>query len=125
MNIVKILKVLKPVTSLASSVGVGAVVGHAVKAVVPNDLTKLQKIYAGVGGFFLTGFVADAVSTQLEKQFDSLIEVFEPTKSKQELLDSAFIKLSPAELAAVSWAIEGKVVDQTEKGSPEKDEEDK
>lgn len=68
MNILPIVKV---VAGVAASVGVGAVVGNAVKLGTPESSKLIQKIVIGVGGFVLSSMVADHASNYVEAQIDN------------------------------------------------------
>lgn len=55
------------ITSAVVSTGVGAVVGNAIKASTPATANLFQKVSIGIGGFVLSGMVAEKASTHVEK----------------------------------------------------------
>lgn len=74
------LSLVKNVTCLIVSAGVGAVVGNAIKASTPEELKILQKISIGVGGFVLSGMVGNFASKYTDEQIDSTVSQFTELK---------------------------------------------
>ena len=74
------LSLVKNVTTLVVSAGVGAVVGNAIKASTPEDLKILQKISIGVGGFVLSGMVGSFASKYADEQIDTTVSQFTELK---------------------------------------------
>lgn len=70
MNIVPIVKA---VTGLATSIGVGAVVGNAIKATTPIVMSRTQKVIVTIGGVALSAVAGDMVATNLENQIDEIV----------------------------------------------------
>ena len=76
--------VLKSLVSFAAGMGAGAVVGNAIKATTPADLSKIQKILVGVGTFAIGGAVAEAASNSVVRQMDEVAEVFNGVEKTEE-----------------------------------------
>lgn len=67
------VSILKTVASIAVSSGAGAVVGNAVKLTTPVGTKTLQKITIAVGGFALSGLVAEAAANYTEREIDGAV----------------------------------------------------
>lgn len=66
----KKLDILKGVTSIVVSIGVGAIVSNVVKATTPEGVKLVTKVCLVVGGAALSGLVGDAVSKYVGDQID-------------------------------------------------------
>lgn len=81
----KKIDILKKVVTVIATVGVGAVVGNAVKATTPADLKIQQKIIVGIGAFVIGGMVSEQATKHTEQQFDEIVQnVKETTNSVNE-----------------------------------------
>lgn len=79
------LSITKAALGLVASIGVGNIVGNAVKATTPANLNTINKITIQVGTFVLSGMVADQATKYLNEQIDSLIQKKEePKQASQE-----------------------------------------
>lgn len=79
------LSITKSALGLVTSIGVGNIVGNAVKATTPPNLNTFNKITIQVGTFVLSGMVADQANKYLNEQIDSLIQTKEkPKQASQE-----------------------------------------
>lgn len=67
---INILGVVKGVAELAVSAGVGVVVGNLVRATTPEDLSRVQKIMVGVGGYAIGGVLGDLSAKHVSGQID-------------------------------------------------------
>lgn len=70
------LELLKTAVSLATSSGVGTVVGNLVRHTTPPGLTRAQKILVGIGGFALSSLVGDMLGKQAERNIDEAASGF-------------------------------------------------
>lgn len=75
------LGIIKTVSDIVVSVGAGAVVGNAIKATTPLDLTLVKKISLGVGGFVLSSMAGSYASKYVTDQIDSTTNQLKELKS--------------------------------------------
>jgi uncharacterized membrane protein len=82
------LDLLKSLAGFIVSMGVGAVVGNAIKASTPTDIRRFSKITYAVGGFVLSNMVGDFASRYVSDQIDEVAEniqtTFNPTEDDTE-----------------------------------------
>ncbi len=71
---INILGIVKGVTELAVSAGVGVVVGNVVKATTPYDLNKFQRIIVGIGAYGLGGVLGDLSAKYISSEIDGYAE---------------------------------------------------
>lgn len=70
-----IISIVKLVVGVAASTGVGAIIGHTIKANVPTvGMNLLQKGATALGAVVLTAMVADKASDYVEDRIDSALE---------------------------------------------------
>lgn len=84
-----VANLVKPAIELAVSLGVGAVVGNAVKHVTPDSLNIAQKVVMGVGSFVISSAVSDIACKYATDKFDDSVKTFksiiDKSKPKEEL----------------------------------------
>jgi hypothetical protein len=68
------LIMVKGAVGLVITVGVGAIVGNAIKATTPSNVKIITKICIGVSSLILSSMIGDFVSDYTEKQIDKGIE---------------------------------------------------
>ncbi len=68
------ITIVKSVVGLVASIGVGTVVGNAVKATTPANISKFGKIATVVGSVVLTGMVGIAAEKYTDGQIDKAVE---------------------------------------------------
>lgn len=87
-----VANLVKPAIELAVSLGVGAVVGNAVKHVTPDSLNIAQKVVMGVGSFVISGAVSDFACNYATDKFDktakSIKSIIDKNKPKEELVEA-------------------------------------
>lgn len=67
------LKVFKAATNIVVSVGAGAVIKNAIRATTPEDVKKIGKIGIVIGGFAISGLVADAAVKHVDNMTDEFV----------------------------------------------------
>jgi len=72
--------ILKTAAELVVSVGVGAVVGNAIKISTPVDAKILQKVSIGIGAFVLSNMVGDYAAKYTTKNIEDGIAEFKKAK---------------------------------------------
>lgn len=77
------LTIFKAVVELAVSAGTGTVVGNAVKATTPENLSKIGKVLVAIGSFGLAGLASEAAVASVNRQIDKVVDGF-----KQPSVDS-------------------------------------
>lgn len=82
---ISILAITKGVATAATSIGIGSVVGNAVKATTPFAATRLTKTIVGVGGLALTALVSEAASRQTEAKIDEAVQAFDVKDKKVDV----------------------------------------
>lgn len=80
-----ILNIVKGGTELIVTIGVGAVVGNAIKATTPEEMKLVKKLSVGVGSVVLTSVAGDVASRYVNKQIDNAVLSFKEAKRKIEL----------------------------------------
>jgi len=68
------LNLIKTVTEIVVSVGVGAVVGNTIKLTTPAGTHVLKRVAIGVGGFVLSSMISDKASTYATTTIDETVE---------------------------------------------------
>lgn len=68
--------IAKGIVGTVASVGVGAVVGNAIKSTTPVDITTINKVMVGAGAFVLTSLVGDVASKYTGAKIDEITEQF-------------------------------------------------
>lgn len=68
------LETVKTAAKLVVSIGVGAVVGNAVKATSPNDMKAITKLAVMLGGCVLGSMVSDKAADYTEEKIDETVE---------------------------------------------------
>lgn len=74
------INILKGVTTLVVSTGVGAIVKNAVKATTPEDIKKFSKISIVVGSAVVSSMVADNATNYVRDQIDKGVKTFKDAK---------------------------------------------
>lgn len=75
------LSVLKSLTELAVSTGVGAIVSNASKAAVPANAHLVKKVTIAFGTFILSSMVAEQAVEYSKGKIDKGIELLEQSQS--------------------------------------------
>ena len=63
-----ILPIVKIIAGSLTSFGAGTVVGNAIKATTPANLTRINKIVVGVGSIALSAIAGNAASKYVEEE---------------------------------------------------------
>lgn len=74
------ITISKSVVDAVVGIGVGAVVGNAIKMSTPADVKLPTKICITVGGFVLSGLVAHHASKHATEQIDITLEQIKELK---------------------------------------------
>lgn len=80
------LEIAKQIAELIVCVGVGAVVGNAVKIGTPADAKLLAKAGIAVGGFVLANMTGDFAAQYARRQIDEAILQFNLAKEAVTLV---------------------------------------
>ena len=76
--------IAKPVLSLATSMGVGTVVGNAVKATTPAALKTSQKVLVGIGGVAVSTIASHLAQSHIEQQVDNVQAAVEAHQAQNQ-----------------------------------------
>jgi len=74
----KKLDIFKSLADLAVSIGVGAVVGNAIKATTPEDLRIYSRFAVKLGGVVISGIVVKQAQTFVRSEIDDVVKKFDP-----------------------------------------------
>ena len=69
----KKIDMIKKIGTLVVSVGVGAIVGNAIKATTPSSINTINKVCIGIGAFVLTGMVSGMAAKYTEEQINETV----------------------------------------------------
>lgn len=72
----KKMEMVKSVGQIVISVGVGAIVGNAVKSTTPADIGTIKKFCVGVGTFVLSNMVCEKATEYGDGMFDKFTRSF-------------------------------------------------
>lgn len=75
-----ILPVVKSLAGFASSLGAGTVVGNAIKATTPDELSKLGKVLVSVGSVALSGAAGSIASKWIEDEIQKFADDFKSAR---------------------------------------------
>lgn len=64
--------ILKEISGLVVSAGVGTVVGNAIKHTTPKDVSKYTKVLITIGGSALGGMAGQKVAQHTKEQLDEI-----------------------------------------------------
>lgn len=85
------LEAIKNVAKVVVSIGVGAVVGNAVKCTTPEDTKGIGKLVVTLGSLVIANMISDKSADYVEKKIDDTVEEVkdalaevEPTKKETE-----------------------------------------
>lgn len=81
------LLIVKAVTDVVVSVGVGAVVGNAIKAGTPANTHVVKRVAIGIGGFVLSGMVSDYASKYATGVIDNTTASVRKILNKPEIIE--------------------------------------
>lgn len=82
-----VLNIVKAGVSLATSCGVGTIIGGAVKAVTPMPTQLVSKICIGIGTIALAGLAGSASAKYMEVKIDETVGTIKDaisSKSEEE-----------------------------------------
>ena len=69
----KKIDMIKKIGTLVVSVGVGAIVGNAIKATTPSSINTINRVCIGIGAFVLTGMVGGMAAKYTEEQINETV----------------------------------------------------
>ena len=79
----KKLEAIKTASQIIVSVGVGAIVGNAVKITTPGNLGLVKKICVGVGSFVLSNMVSEKAIEYVDEKIDTVAYAFRTSENVQ------------------------------------------
>lgn len=82
-----ITNTVKALTGVALSFGIQEVVGNAVKAVTPQNISKVKKVYTAIGGFAISLAIMDVAGEAVDNTIDgaaSMISMIANRKKSKE-----------------------------------------
>ena len=89
-----ILGITKNVVGFVASMGVGAVVGNAIKITTPPDLTRLSKFLVKAGTVTFVGISGVAASKYVENTIDEVVDNYKVAKAKaDENMHAEYLRL--------------------------------
>ncbi len=81
----KTVKVLKTVSMISTSIGVGTIVSNIVKtATAAAEFNPLVKACVAVGTFAISGMISDQASAYMDKQIDSIVDTLKKSSDEKD-----------------------------------------
>lgn len=80
----KKFEMVKAAGSFVVSIGVGAIVGNAIKATTPSTVGALNKLAIKVGALVITNMVGDYAVNYAEGKIDSAVQTIKDTIKEVE-----------------------------------------
>jgi len=73
----KKLEVIKTASQIVVSVGVGAIVGNAIKYTTPANINIAKKVCIGIGTVVLTNMIGDKAIEYSDQKIDDIASMFQ------------------------------------------------
>lgn len=87
MKITK-MEMFKTGVGIVVSVGVGAIVGNAIKSTTPDTIGLVKKACVAVGAFVVSHMIQEKASEYVENKIDNTVKQIEEFgKNKEELIE--------------------------------------
>ena len=81
----KKIKVLKTVSSVITSFGIGTIIGNGVKMVNEGaNINPFMKVCVTIGTFAISGMVSDKATEYIDGQIDALVDSFKKIEKEDE-----------------------------------------
>lgn len=81
----KKLDAVKNVAKVVVSIGVGAIVGNAVKCTTPEDTTGIGKILVALGSLVVANMISDKAADYTEEKIDETVSEVKEAMAEVEL----------------------------------------
>ena len=81
------LNLIKVVTEITVSVGVGSIVGNTLKQATPANAHILKRISMGIGGFVLSSMISAKASKYATDQIDETVEKIKKFRNPETIQD--------------------------------------
>lgn len=81
--------IFKNVAELAVSIGVGAVVGNAIKATTPDDLRAYSRFAVKLGGIVLSGIAVKQAQRFVRSEIDDIFKKIDPPVVEMPLKETS------------------------------------
>ena len=79
------LEMVKSVTQIVVSVGVGSIVGNAIKFTTPASSNLVKKVCIGVGSMILSNMVSDKAVQYSDQKIEDIANIFKTTNNQVEV----------------------------------------
>jgi hypothetical protein len=101
------LDLIKATTELGVSIGVGAIVGNAIKLTTAPDTKKYKKVAIAFGGFVLSSMVSDTASKYATERIDTYASrvqaIFNPQAVEETVEAESEETVDPQWAAFQAW----------------------
>lgn len=81
----KKLEIVKAATQIVVSVGVGSIVGNAIKFTSPASTNLIKKVCIGIGSVVLSNMVSDKAVSYSDQKIDEVASIFKTTNNQVEV----------------------------------------
>ena len=81
----KKLEMVKTITQIVVSVGVGGIVGNAIKFTTPASVSLAKKVCIGVGSMILSNMVSDKAVQYSDQKIEDIANIFKTTSNEVEV----------------------------------------
>lgn len=79
----KKMEIVKTVSQIVVSVGVGGIVGNAIKFTTPDKLGLFKKVCIGLGSVVLTNMVSDKAVEYSDSKIEEIAKIFRSVDNNQ------------------------------------------
>jgi hypothetical protein len=70
----KKIQVVKTVGGIIISIGIGTIVGNAIKCTTPSSVKTINKVLVAISGFILSSMISDKVTEYTEVKIDETVD---------------------------------------------------
>lgn len=81
-------ELFKIISSAIASGCAGSVVSVVLKNIIPTNISKLQKIGVGIGGFILSDYISSKIYSYSQTQLKEFFTLIDNTKERIEIEDA-------------------------------------
>lgn len=68
------IEMAKAAGEIVVSIGVGTIVGNAIKSTTPIDMGPIKKVCVSIGAMILANLASDSTTEYLEKKIDDVVD---------------------------------------------------
>lgn len=101
------ITITKVIVKVVVTSGVGTIIGNAVRATTPADISKLDTVGVLVGSFFLGGLVAEKTAVYSDTVIDGVVDLYrsiryfgkdQPNYTSKHAGDPTIVDINPEDV---------------------------